>query len=80
MNFSKNNLNFSRYFDDLIKDEKIRKFKINQKQVAKIIKKNTYYYAKMNNYLFMKNENYCCIDHEIINLITKLKHEKIKCI
>ena len=34
----------------------------------------------MNNYLFIKNENYCRIDHKIINLIMKSKHEKIKCI
>ena len=79
-NSSKNNSNFSQYFNNFIKDEKIRKFRINRKQVAKIIKENTYYYAKMNNYFFMKNKNYCRINHEIINSITKLRHEKIKCI
>ena len=62
--------------------KKIKRFKVNREQVAKVIKswKNVYYYVKINNYLFMSDEEYYFIIHEIINLIAKSRHAKIKCV
>ena len=76
------NSNLSQYSKDFTKEEKIRRFRVNREQAAKIIKfrENVYYYAEIDNYLFMKDEEYCFIIYETINSIAKSRHAKIKCV